>query len=214
MVAQPTPPAHGRRAQGRQAEHASDTRAALVAAARQLFAAEGYDGTGTEQIVAEARVTRGALYHHFRDKADLFRAVMEEAAGEVALRLTGDHLDEVSASPLEDVWAGASAFLDVCVDGDFQRIVLIDGPRVLGAEAWDRLVDRYGRSLLEEWLSRAVAAGDIEPVPVTALARLLIAMLTEASLAIARAHDPATTRDEMAVTLGRLLTGLRPPTHR
>jgi AcrR family transcriptional regulator len=206
MIAQPAP-----RAQGRRAEHASDTRTALVSAARRLFATEGYDGTGTEQIVAEARVTRGALYHHFRDKADLFRAVMEEAAGEVALRLTGDRLDEVSASPLEDVWTGVSAFLDVCVDGDFQRIVLIDGPRVLGAEAWDQLVERYGRSLLEEWLNRAIAAGDIEPVPVTALARLLIAMLTEASLAIARAADPAAARDEMAATLSRLLTGLRPP---
>jgi len=177
--------------------------------ARRLFASEGYDGTGTEQIVAEARVTRGALYHHFRDKADLFRAVMEEAAGDVARQLIGDQLDAVSRSPLEDVQAGVSAFLDVCVDGDFQRIVLTDGPRVLGDDAWDQLVERYGRSLLEEWLTRAVAVGDIEPVPVRSLARLLIAMLTEASLAIARASDPAATRTEMGATLARLLNGLR-----
>ena len=179
--------------------------------ARRLFASNGYDGTGTEQIVAEARVTRGALYHHFRDKSDLFRAVMAEAAGDVAGRLIGEHVEEPSVSPFEDVRAGVGEFLDVCVAGDFQRIVLVDGPRVLGTDAWDELVDRYGRSLLEEWLSRAVSAGDIQPVAVQPLARLIIAMLTEASLAIARSADPAQTRAEMGATLDRLLTGLHSP---
>jgi AcrR family transcriptional regulator len=196
--------------QPRRAEHASDTRAALVAVARRLFAAHGYDGTGTEQIVAEARVTRGALYHHFRDKADLFRAAMAEAAGEVALQLTDEQLAMESTSPLDDIRDGVSAFLDVCVGGDFQRIVLVDGPRVLGADAWENLVDRYGRGLLEEWLHRAVEAGDLDAVPAGPLARLLIAMLTEASLAIARAPEPAATRAELGEVLDRLLTGLRP----
>lgn len=195
--------------QGRRADHASDTRAALLAAARRLFAADGFDGTGTEQIVAEARVTRGALYHHFRDKADLFRAVMEDAAGDVARRLTDDQLQS-EGSALEEISDGVSAFLDACVGGDFQRIVLIDGPRVLGEQAWDELVERYGRSLLEEWLTRAISAGDMGPVPVRPLARLLIAMFTEASLDIARAGDPAAARDEMGVTLIRLIDGLRP----
>jgi AcrR family transcriptional regulator len=195
--------------QGRRAQHAWDTRTALVAVARRMFAANGYDGTGTEQIVAEAQVTRGALYHHFRDKADLFRAVMEEAAGEVARRLTDDQA-QLAGSPLDEISDGISAFLDVCVGGDFQRIVLIDGPRVLGEQAWDQLVERYGRALLEEWLTRAITAGDMDPVPVRPLARLLIAMLTEASLAIAGAADPAATRAELGVTLSRLLDGMRP----
>ena len=176
-----------------------------------MFAAHGFDGTGTEQIVAEARVTRGALYHHFRDKADLFRAVMAEAAGEVALQLVDEQLASEAASPLQEIRDGVAAFLDVCVSGGgFQRIVLVDGPRVLGAEAWDDLVDRYGRTLLEEWLARAVEAGDLAVVPTGALARLIIAMLTEASLAIARAADPAATRADLGVVLDRLLTGLRP----
>jgi AcrR family transcriptional regulator len=195
--------------QGRRAQHAWDTRTALLAVARQMFADNGYDGTGTEQIVAEAQVTRGALYHHFRDKADLFRAVMEEAAGEVAQRLTDDQTQS-EASPLDEISDGISAFLDVCVGGDFQRIVLIDGPRVLGEQAWDELVERYGRALLEEWLTRAIASGDMDPVPVRPLARLLIAMLTEASLAIAGAADPAATRAELGETLTRLLDGMRP----
>jgi AcrR family transcriptional regulator len=195
--------------QSRRAQHAADTRTALLAVARRMFAANGYDGTGTEQIVAEAQVTRGALYHHFRDKADLFRAVMEEAAGEVARRLTDDQTQQ-GGSPLDEIRDGVSAFLDVCVRGDFQRIVLIDGPRVLGEQAWDQLVERYGRALLEEWLTRAITAGDMDPVPVRPLARLLIAMLTEASLAIAGAADPAATRAELGVTLTRLLDGMRP----
>ena len=198
------------RAQARRAEHAADTREALVDAARRLFARDGFDGTGTEQIVAEARVTRGALYHHFRDKADLFRAVMAKAAGDVAQRLIDEQLAAEATSPLDDIRDGVSAFLDVCIGGDFQRIVLVDGPRVLGADAWEDLVDRYGRGILEEWLTRASETGALDLVPVRALARLLIAMLTEASLAIARADDPAAERAELGVVLDRMLTGLRP----
>ena len=194
----------------RAVEHASDTRAALVASARRLFAAQGFDGTGTEQIVADARVTRGALYHHFRDKADLFRAVMAEAAGSVAQRLIDEQVASEASSPLAEIQAGIAAFLDVCVGGDFQRIVLVDGPRVLGSEAWDELVERYGRGILEEWLDRCVEAGALQAVPVRALARLLIAMLTEAGLAIARSSAPAETRAEFGTVLDRVLTGLRP----
>ena len=221
MPANPQPPAapdpgpevtgaSAARSRARRADHAADTRESLLAAARRLFAAQGFDGTGTEQIVAEARVTRGALYHHFKDKGDLFRAVMAEAAGEVATRLIDEQLASEATSPLTEIRDGVSAFLDVCVGGDFQRIVLVDGPRVLGADAWEELVDRYGRTILEEWLDRAVAAGDLAPVPVRALARLLIAMLTEASLVIARAVDPAAERAALGEVLDRILTGLRP----
>jgi AcrR family transcriptional regulator len=196
--------------QPRRTEHATDTRAALVEAARRLFAAQGYDSTGTEQIVADARVTRGALYHHFRDKADLFRAVMAEAAASVAMQLVDEQLASEAPSPLSEIRDGVSAFLDVCVGGDFQRIVLVDGPRVLGPDTWEELVDRYGRGLLEEWLTRCVEAGDLDDVPVRPLARLLIAMLTEASLEIARSPEPAETRAGLGIVIDRLLTGLSP----
>jgi len=81
---------------------------------------------------------------------------------------------------------------------------------VLGSDAWEELVERYGRGILEEWLNLCVEAGDLEAMPVRALARLLIAMLTEASLAIAGSADPAQTRAELGVVLARMLTGLRP----
>jgi AcrR family transcriptional regulator len=194
----------------RRTEHAADTRVALIAAARKLFAEQGFDATGTEQIVAEARVTRGALYHHFRDKADIFRAAMAEAASDVATRLIDEQLAADATSPMAEIRDGMSAFLDVCLGGDFQRIVLVDGPRVLGADAWEELVERYGRSLLEQWLERCVGTGELDDMPVRALARLLIAMLTEASLAIARADDPAATRADLGAVLDRVLIGLRP----
>ena len=203
-VTRPRPPS------ARRAEHAADTRGALITAARRLFAAHGFDGTGTEQIVAEARVTRGALYHHFRDKADVFRAAMAEAAADVATRLIDEQLAAEAESPMAEIRDGVSAFLDVCVGGDFQRIVLVDGPRVLGAEAWEDLVERYGRSLLEEWLRRCMSTGDLDQMPVRALARLLIAMLTEASLAIALADDPSAERAALGQVLDRVLAGLRP----
>lgn len=215
MLANPQPPRREtpatRAPSARRAEHAADTRGALVAAARRLFAAHGFDGTGTEQIVAEARVTRGALYHHFRDKADIFRAAMAEAAADVATRLIDEQLAAEAASPMTEIRDGVSAFLDVCVGGDFQRIVLVDGPRVLGSDAWEELVEQYGRGILEEWLERCVGTGDLDRVPLRALARLLIAMLTEASLAIARSEDPLAERAAFGETLDRILTGLRPP---
>ena len=135
---------------------------------------------------------------------------MAEAAGSVAQRLIDEQLASEAPSPLTEITDGISAFLDVCVGGDFQRIVLVDGPRVLGTQAWDELVERYGRGILEEWLNRCVEAGDLADVPVRALARLLIAMLTEASLEIASSPEPAQTRVELGIVLDRLLAGLRP----
>src|SRR5258707_12442972 len=148
----------------RQAEHVQDTRAALLQAARELFAAKGYAGTGPEEIVARARVTRGALYHHFRDKADLFRAVMQAVAADLAERLVTQQLardGEGAAGAWDQLREGFQAFLDACTGSDFQRIVLVDGPAVLGHGAWTDLVEQHGLGLLRAWLGRPVAAGPI-----------------------------------------------------
>jgi AcrR family transcriptional regulator len=198
--------------QTRRDQHVADTRKALVDAARRLFTAQGYGATGTEEIVAEARVTRGALYHHFRDKTDLFRAVMAQVASEVAADLVNAGLVPADGAP-SDAWAeirmGLSAFLDLCVvTDDFQRIVLVEGPAVLGREAWDDLVAQHGSNLLAEWLTRAIAEGTVAPVPVQPLTRLLIAMIAESSLYIAQAGDRADARREVSVALDRLLDGL------
>jgi AcrR family transcriptional regulator len=196
----------------RRAEHIQDTQAALLQAARELFAERGYAGTGTEEIVARARLTRGALYHHFRDKAGLFHAVMETVAGELARQLIAEQLaraDEAT-SAWDQLRQGFQAFLDACTGSDFQRIVLIDGPAVLGHDAWSDLVEQHGLGLLRTWLQQAMDDDQIDPLPVDPLARLVGALVAEASLYIARAPDPAQARREVGLTLDRMLIGLRP----
>lgn len=196
---------------GRRAAHTEDTRRALVRAARELFAERGYTATGTEDIVAAAQVTRGALYHHFKDKADLFRAVMGECAKEMAERLVVQETLRTEGQT-GDAWAflrsGFQSFLDACNDPDFQRIVLVEGPAVLGHSAWDALVEEFGYALLAEELTRAVDEGAIEPMPVAPLTRMLAALISEASLYIARAEDHECARREAGQVLDRLMAGL------
>jgi AcrR family transcriptional regulator len=198
----------------RRAEHVHDTRAALLRAARELFAEKGYAGTGTEEIVARARVTRGALYHHFGDKPGLFRAVMEAVAGDLAHRLIAQQLAgtvPVAEGAWDQLRDGIQAFLGACTgSSDFQRIVLIDGPAVLGPGAWAGLVEQHGLGLLRTWLQRAIDDAQIDPLPTEPLARLLTALIGEASLYIGQAADPARARRETGVTIDRILTGLRP----
>jgi AcrR family transcriptional regulator len=196
----------------RRAQHVADTRAALLAAARELFAKQGYAGTGTEEIVAKARVTRGALYHHFKDKADLFRGVMETVARDAAETLVSHemrHAQDNPSEPWEQLRHGFQSFLDVCTTGDFQRIVLVDGPAVLGPGSWDALVDEHGHGLLAAWLRQAMDNGEIDELPVAPLARLLASLISEASLYTARAQDPAVARREVGQVIDRVLAGLR-----
>jgi AcrR family transcriptional regulator len=197
----------------RRAEHVQDTRAALLGAARQLFAEKGYAGTGTEEIVARARVTRGALYHHFGDKAGLFRAVMAAVAAELAQRLITGQLSRAAvgkAGAWDQLREGVQAFLDACTGSDFQRIVLIDGPAVLGPGAWSDLVEQHGLGLLRTWLQRAIDDHQIDPLPPGPLARLVAALIAEASLYIGQAAHPVLARAEVGTIVDRILTGLRP----
>ncbi|PWI40994.1 TetR family transcriptional regulator [Streptomyces sp. ICBB 8177] len=198
----------------RRTEHVTDTRRALMEAARTLFAERGYAATGTEDIVGAARVTRGALYHHFRDKADLFRAVMAECAQEMAERLVEQETRRAEAHP-GDAWqllrSGFQSFLDACTDADFQRIVLIEGPAVLGHSAWDALVEQHGYLLLAEALTESIQEGRIEDLPVAPLTRMLAALISEASLYIARSEDTARAREEAGLVLDRMLAGLASP---
>jgi AcrR family transcriptional regulator len=196
-----------------QSERSAATREALIAAARQLFAERGYAAVGTEEIVRKAGLTRGALYHQFAGKRELFEAVYETIEREVTERIAADAL--VGSDPLEALRAGARAFLDHCLEPEVQRIVLIDAPSVLGWERWREIGARYGLGLIEAALEAAIDAGAISPAPVKPLAHVLLGALDEAAMAVARAEDPAAASDEMDVVLGRMLDGLRSgPAHR
>lgn len=188
-------------------ERAAATRAELMRAARELFAARGYADVGTEEIVRAAHVTRGALYHHFTDKRDLFRAVHEQLADEllagIGLRLAGVE------DPSEALVAGVRAFLDACTDPALVRISHLDAPAVLGWAEWREIDARHWLGLVSSGLQEAMDAGAFTPRDVRPLAHMLLAAFAEAALLIANAPDPAAARREVEAPLLALLDGLR-----
>jgi AcrR family transcriptional regulator len=191
-----------------QAERSEATRGALIRAGRELFGARGYGAVGTEEIVARAGVTRGALYHQFADKRDLFRAVLEELEQEVIERL-GQEVVAKAASAADALAATMSAWLDVCEEPDVQRIMLLDAPGVLGWEEWRAIGHRYALGEAMGLLAAAMEAGDLARQPVRPLAHVVVGALDEAALYVARAEDRATARAEMTGVLERLISGLR-----
>ena len=191
-----------------QIERSEATRAALVDAARALFGERGYGDVGTEEIVARAGVTRGALYHQFADKQDLFRAVFIAVEEEVISRLGAEVVAKAS-SAAEALSATMGAWLDVCEEPDVQRIVLLDAPGVLGWEEWREIGQRYALGEAMALLEAAMEAGDIARQPVRPLAHVVVGALDEAALYVARAEDRAGARTEMTAVLERLIAGLR-----
>lgn len=183
------------------------TRRRLVNSARTLFGAHGYAGVGTEEIVQAAGVTRGALYHQFRDKADLFAAVAEEVEAEIAERITAAATD-VTTDPVGALRAGARLFLEVCAEPEVERIKLLDAPAVLGGEAWRDLAGRHGLGLVQIALRSAIEAGAIAEQPVVPLAHALIGALDECALYVARAQDQATAREECGAIFDQMLRGI------
>jgi AcrR family transcriptional regulator len=191
-----------------QAERSESTRAALVEAARALFAERGYAEVGTEEIVRAAGVTRGALYHHFEGKRELFEAVYERVEVELAERIAAGALAANAASPLEAMRAGSEMFLAACTEPAVQRIALLDGPSVLGWDRWREIAAEHGLGLIEGSLQAAIDAGEIEAQPVRPLAHVLMGALDEAAMLVARAEDPGLMRAEVGRTLSALLNGL------
>ncbi len=191
-----------------QMERSGATRAALVAAARPLFAERGYANVGTEEIVRAAGVTRGALYHHFDGKRELFEAVYVQIEVELAERIAGGALKANAGSPLEAMRAGAEMFLAAATEPDVQRIVLLDGPSVLGWDRWREIAAEHGLGLIEASLQAAVDSGAIPPQPVRPLAHVLMGALDEAAMLVARAADAEAMRVEVGRTLETLLDGL------
>jgi AcrR family transcriptional regulator len=191
-----------------QADRSAATRDALVRAARPLFAEHGFAGVGTEAIVRAAGVTRGAMYHQFADKADLFAAVFEQVEVEVMGRIAGATGSVGDGDPISVMRAGAEAWLDACAEPEVQRIVLIDAPAVLGWERWREVGMRYSLGLVEALLARAIEIGRIAAQPVTPLAHVFIGAVDEAALYVARADDQERAREEMRDVIGRLVSAL------
>jgi AcrR family transcriptional regulator len=186
-----------------QAQRTEATREALIAAARELFTERGYENVGTAEVVRAAGVTRGALYHHFGDKASLLEATYERIEAESTERVARIVLGSELHSPLEAMKAGVEAFLDECAEPELRQIALHDAPAVLGWERWREIGAANGLGLIEASVAAAIEAGEIKDLPVKPLAHLLMGALDEAAMLLARDERPAARAEvtEVLVTL-------------
>ena len=188
------------------AERVEETREALISTARDLFGQRGFAAVGTEEIARSAGLTRGALYHHFASKDELFRAVYEAVERDLMERIAATAV--AAADPVQALRAGARAFLDSCEDAALRRIALIDAPSVLGWEQWREIGMRYGLGLVQATLEAAMEGGMIERQPVRPLAHLLLGSIDEAGMLVARADDGGCTKREVTAAVDRYLDAL------
>ncbi len=194
-----------------QADRSAATRGALLEAGRALFGEHGFAGVGTEAIVRRAGVSRGALYHQFADKTELFAAVFDDLEQDLSQRLAENVLASGESDVLAVLGLAIESWLDVCEEPAVRQIVLLDGPSVLGWARWREIMQPYALGLVQGLLDQAVATGDLPPYPVRPLAHLLVAMADEAALYVMAATDPAAARAEIVGLVGPLLAALRNP---
>jgi AcrR family transcriptional regulator len=187
------------------AEQVRQTRAALVAAGRRLFGRDGFAATSVEDLAREARVTTGALYHHFPTKTALFETVFEgvhaemlEASGRAAMGASDE---------LEALSRGFEAYLDGVLEPDVRQILVTDAPAVLGLARFTDLDERYAFAQIVMALRAATAAGRLSVEDPETLARLLLGALVRGGTLIAGSPEPGATRDAVASVLRSMLAG-------
>ncbi|WP_327113188.1 TetR/AcrR family transcriptional regulator [Nocardia sp. NBC_01730] len=188
------------------AKQREETRRTLLRESRRLFATKGYGAVGLSEIVAAAGVTKGALYHNFDSKTELFAAVLGKVQNEVGDRVAT--AAAVSDDPWAQLVAGCEAFLTTCTDPEIQRIMLVDGPAVLGWHEWRAMDAAASARHLGEALEQLIDAGVIVRQPVAPLTHLLSGAMNEAALWLATSTDPNSLSDTTSA-LRRLLEALR-----
>ncbi len=187
------------------AEQVRQTRAALIAAGRLLFGRDGFAATSVEDLASQARVTTGALYHHFPNKLTLFETVFEAVHGELldaAERAAASGSDE-----LESIALGFQAYLDQLLEPEVQRILIVDAPAVLGLARFTELDERYAFAMIEEALRSATAAGQLAVRDPETVTRLLLGAIVRGGTLIASSAEPDRTRDAVAAALRTMLAG-------
>ncbi|WP_327097429.1 TetR family transcriptional regulator [Nocardia vinacea] len=190
-------------------EYVEQTRQAVVEAAERLFVENGYYQTSQDAVGAAARFTKGAVYRHFKDKQSLFEAVFERVQTETVTALLA------GAPTVGDDWQwgleAIAKYLQACTETRYRRIVLEEGPAVLGWSRWRELDQRYAGRLLEQVLDELMDKQVLPRYPADLLARLCCALIGEGALTIADAADPEGVRKQTLAILTKLLAGLRLP---
>jgi AcrR family transcriptional regulator len=193
----------------RRLEYSESTREALVDSAVELFTKRGYAGTSLDEVARRARVTKGALYHHFTGKQALFEAAFDSVETKAMRRL--DEIVSGPGHPWETAMAGLRAYVRVCLDPAFQRIVVHEGPVVMGWARWREAEEHASFGVIREAVSALVAAGEIEDVPIEVMTRLLYGALSAGASMIAGAADPRKAGEEVAWSITKVVSGLRRP---
>jgi AcrR family transcriptional regulator len=187
-------------------EHAQETRDAILLAARKLFTLRGYDAASIDEIAAAARVTSGALYHHFRNKREIMRAVFEKLEAALKERITSAAAGAESAA--EAMRLTLEAFFDACLEDDIRSIVFEQAPRVLGWVEWRRIDAEYAMGLLVDLLSRSRKERKLGMYDDRIVAILFLAALTEAGLQIASNRNDTHLRRHCEKILEAFLAGV------
>ena len=189
-------------------EHAEATRRAVLAAARSSFGRKGYAQASVEEIADAARVTKGAVYHHFASKEALFRAVYAEVEAEAQARTL--EAGDPKAPPVEQIVAKVNAYLDAALDEEIRRITLIDGPALLGFEPDEAAGQQQSQADVRSFIAASIASGQLADLDPDVLTQLLGGLAWVAGLLIAHANDPDATRAALGQALDVMLRGLAP----
>jgi AcrR family transcriptional regulator len=189
-------------------QHAEATRRAVLGAARTLFGRQGYAQTSVEEIADAARVTKGAVYHHFAGKEALFRAVYAEVEADAQSRAL--RAGAAAQAPVDQIVAMMNGYLDAALDPEIRRITLIDGTAIVGFEPDEAAAQQPGYAAQRAFLAMAMASGQIMELDPDTLVDLVGGLAWMAGLIIARAGDPDLTRAELGRAVGAMLRGLAP----
>lgn len=189
-------------------QHVEATRRAVLAAARASFGSKGYAQTSVDEIAAAARVTKGAVYHHFSGKEALFRAVWTEVEADATARAAG--AGDPDSPPIEQLVAKVDAYLEVALDDEVRRITLIDGPVVLGLEPEGPAEQQPGHVALRSFIAGAIGRGELRDLDPGVFAQLVGGLALLGGLMIARAGDPETTRATVGQAIEVMLRALGP----
>jgi len=190
------------------AEQVAQTRGALVAAGRRLFGVDGFGATSVEDLASEARVTTGALYHHFPTKTALFEAVFVQAHTDLMAAST--KAAQGASDGIDELARGFEVFLDGVLQPDMQRILIVDGPAVLGLARYTELDEQYAHAAIVHALTAAAQAGTITVEDPETATRLLLGALTRGAMLIANSPDPVETRHAVAKSMRALLSSFTP----